>query len=160
MSCLQCQAVGDMETYDLGWISLIYWSHENETTPKYYSEVKAIGWWLMAWALLFDFLMHRNENASLPRMDYSNTQKNKPLHLLEFTIHHNNMIVELSSITLHSILDGKFGIGTQNLHLNHSISEKSVHPHFPLKCSRHHVKPGIISWESSLHKKFGFGTWV
>ena len=34
-----------------------------------------------------------------------------------------HMIVKLSSITFYSILDGKFGIGTQNLHVNPSTNE-------------------------------------
>ena len=51
----------------------------------------------------------------------------KYLHTSENSAHFSlkllPMIVELCSITFYSILDGKFWIGTQNLHVNHSINE-------------------------------------
>ena len=56
-----------------------------------------------------------------------------------------SMIVKLSSITFCSFLEGKSGIGTQNLHLNSFIRKIPVHLHIFLKCCRHQMKPGSIN---------------
>ena len=46
-----------------------------------------------------------------------------------------SMIVELSSITSYSIMDGKFGIGTQRFHVNPTISENQRIFTFPLNAA-------------------------
>ena len=60
------------------------------------------------------------------------------------------MIVKLSSITFYSILHRRFGIGTQNLHVNPSISASwSFLKMRPTSCE---------TWLQIINQKFGFGT--
>ena len=64
------------------------------------------------------------------------------------------MIVELSSITSYSIMDGKFGIGTQRLHVNPTISENQRIFTFPLNAADIVYNAAATELEDFLEEKY------